>query len=105
LLWELLGFIQNSILIPLLQPNNFLLLVNRRVHEHLKFFNEHSKLSGCCHSGLEFPTKIQAQEQDHKEGGVCKKLNTAPFLHVPLPSPSIPAALHEIYHEVGKLLL
>jgi len=82
-----------------------LLLVNGRVHEHLKFFNEHSKLSGCCHSGLEFPTKIQAQKQDHKEGGVCKKLNSAPFLHVPLPSPSIPAALHEIYHEVGKFLL
>jgi hypothetical protein len=47
LLWELLSLPQNSKLITLLQPNNFLLLVDRKIHEHLNFFNEHCEAIFC----------------------------------------------------------
>ncbi len=56
--WELLGFPQNSKLIPLLQPINFLFLVHRRVHKHLKFFSEHLKLWIIVIVGLNFLQKF-----------------------------------------------
>jgi hypothetical protein len=104
LLWELIGFTQNSKLIPLPQSNNFLFLVDGKIHEHLKFFHEHFRLWVVIIMGLNFLQKISPRA-DHKKRGVCKKLNNVPFLHAPLPSPSILVALQEICHEAGKLLL
>ncbi len=42
-------------LILLPQPNNLLLLVYRKICEHLKFFNEHFKLWVVVIMGLNFP--------------------------------------------------
>jgi hypothetical protein len=58
LLWELLGLPHNSKFITLPQPNNFLLLVDEKIHEHMKFFNEHLKLQIVVIMGLNYLQKL-----------------------------------------------
>jgi hypothetical protein len=58
LFWELLGFPQNSRLIPLPQARSVLLLAHGRIHEHLKFFSKHFKLQVIVIMSLNFLQKL-----------------------------------------------
>ncbi len=63
LFWKLLGFPKNFILIPLLQPRNFMFLAHERIHKHLKFFNEHLRLQVVVIMGLNFLQKFGPKTQ------------------------------------------
>jgi hypothetical protein len=103
LVLELLGFLQNSKLIPLLQLRNFLFLIHGRVHEHLKFSNEHLRLQVIVKVGLNF-LQFFCPKTHITTRDLCKMPTNVPFSHVPLPSQSILASLQEICHLIGERL-
>jgi hypothetical protein len=64
-----------------------------------------SQAPGCCHNGLDFPTKTRAQKHDHNQGGVCRKLNSGPSSPTPLPFSSTLVACRRFVTFLGDLFI